>query len=155
MVAAIFQSFVGAPLRGHPLLRTATLTVALAAALPVTTADPHPGHGPLVVTIADLAYSPAQAKITEGDYVLQALADGLHRLPARAEGLHVPCLRSVGPRVLPRDAPPLLLRERGGLAAGWGLQLSEAPNVASELPASSGPSVASLTVASTINSGAS
>lgn len=70
MVDAIFQCCVRALLHGHPLLRTATLTVALVGALPVASADPHPGHGPLVIAIGDLAYSPAQATITEGDYVL-------------------------------------------------------------------------------------
>jgi plastocyanin len=42
----------------------------LLGALPAPGADSHPGHGPVVIAIGSLAYTPAKVTVVEGDYVL-------------------------------------------------------------------------------------
>ncbi len=37
---------------------------------PATGADSHPGHGPVVIEVANLAYTPAKVTIAESDFVL-------------------------------------------------------------------------------------
>jgi plastocyanin len=45
-------------------------TIAVLGALPAAIAEPHPGHGPVLITISEFSYSPREVNATEGDYVL-------------------------------------------------------------------------------------
>ena len=46
------------------------LTISACLALPVAVADPHGGHGPVVVGIGEFSYAPREVTVTEGDHVL-------------------------------------------------------------------------------------
>jgi plastocyanin len=52
------------------LLRTVAAATMWLVALPAAAADPHAGHGPVVVGIGEFSFSPREATATEGDYVL-------------------------------------------------------------------------------------
>jgi plastocyanin len=52
------------------VVRIVIATALAFAVWPASGADSHPGHGPVVVAIGDLAYAPAQVRILVGDYVL-------------------------------------------------------------------------------------
>ena len=52
------------------MLRLAIVTALALALWPAVAADSHPGHGPVVVSIGDLAYAPTQVTVVVGDVVL-------------------------------------------------------------------------------------
>lgn len=59
-------------MRGHPSRRTGRAALATAVALalaPAGVAGSHPGHGPVVVSIAEFSYAPESVSVVEGDFV--------------------------------------------------------------------------------------